>query len=698
MKFRPDKKKSYLLVTFLFTTLLLILSNVFLQDIRTFLLMEAENSLKEISQQCSVEIKNELDSRQKIISSLANLEEISNADIPIEYKLNLLRKEAARNKFLRLGISDLAGNAMTSDDEVFNIADRAYFQQAKNGLSTLSGDLQDRIGLYKNESIIIHAVPIKNGETVIGVLFATDHTSHLTSLIQNIYFDPKKRALILTSEGKILTHAADEDHDQNFFDLIAATTTPQKLLHLKTLLTADLPGAGTYQTTVDKRIVGIAKIQGTQGWHIAVTAPQNAVMVQANNIMSRVIMLMIVVFLFICGVFIYFYTLNNKYWREKENVQLSQMRLQVKDAFLANVSHEIRTPLNAITGMTHLLKNTNLSPTQEDYLQKIETTSNVLLGIVNDILDMSKISHGQLKLTPMPFQLSEVVHAIDHIFADRIREKGLQWEIDAGPSPDLLLLGDKQRLIQILINLVNNAYKFTEQGKITLKMQHLNTAETSIVYKIAIKDTGIGIAPEDISRLFLPFEQLEGSLNKAYEGTGLGLCICQNLLHAMGSQLSVESIKGIGSTFAFSIAFPPGSEKKLPPIPKPPAAVPIALKTLPILLVEDNDINAEIAGALLDELSIKYEWVNNGLKAVEKCRCQKYSLILMDIHMPVLDGYAAAKIIKEDLGITTPIIALTATTLNLKPNHPETGYIDDYIPKPFNVEHVKQKLTGYLTK
>lgn len=696
MKLSSNKKKLYFFLFPLLIVITLILSNIFLQEIRTFLIKGAENSLKEISQQCSVAIENKLHSRHAIVVSLAGHKKISGASVPLEKKLAMLQNEAGLRNFLRIGISDLDGNAVTTDNEAFNISDRAYFQQAKTGVPMLSGDLPDRVGQYKNTSIVIYAAPIWTNGEVTGVLFATDRTLHLTTLLHDIYSGSAKNAFILTREGKILANMEDKYYEKNLLDIIAKTTTPEKIHHIKQILQSDSSGAESYQTSSAKKLIGIAKIKNTQNWFIAISAPQSTVMLQADSIMNRLIVLIAVIFMFICATFLYFFTLNDKYQQEKENVQLAKLKLQIKDAFLANVSHEIRTPLNAITGMAYLLKSTDLSPLQQNHLQKIETMSGVLLSIVNDILDMSKISSGQLKLHPQPFNLFETLQCIDHIFTNRIREKELDWAVYAENLPELLLLGDKQRLLQILINLINNAYKFTEQGKISLTITLCSRSNESAAFRFSVKDTGIGIAPENIGKIFIPFEQLEDSLNKTYEGTGLGLCICQNLLCNMSSSLEVESSKGEGSTFSFTVSFPIVGKATPTGAPKLYTADDVPTGCAPILLVEDNEINAEIAGALLEELSLPFDWVNNGQDAVEKCRSQTYSAILMDIHMPVLNGYEAAKIIKEQLHAAAPIIALTATSINLDESNSVNKYIDAYITKPFDAVYFKQTLIRYL--
>lgn len=698
MKFKPSNLKAY---SFIIVSLLLIAfisASIFLREIQSFLLSEAESTLTDVSQQCAVAVKNKLSSRFEVLTSLANLDEISKKKLPVQDKLNLLRREVERSNFVRIGLSDLSGNAVTTDNQALFVADRDYFIKASQGLTTVSETLVDRLSVDESQSIIVYAVPVKNDEQkIIGILFATDLASQLSSVIQNIYVGPEKIALLLTSDGKILASSKAADLSKNFFELIGDASSPTELENLRKLLLSNVRGAGSYQLNDTKKIVGISNIENTNDWNIAVTAPQNIIMNQSDKIMIRVTGLIVVLLLFIFGSFIYFDRLNKQYLLEKQNAKLNETRLKIKDSFLANVSHEIRTPINAITGMTYFLKKTELTEPQNTYVKKIETASNVLLSIINDLLDISKISNDKLRLHVQPFFMPDVAESIDHIFSDRIREKGLRWKLICNDLPPVWTMGDKQRILQCLINLVNNAYKFTHRGIISLHILVASETEREIQFMFSVKDTGVGISDEDMQKLFIPFEQFEGALNKIHEGTGLGLCICQSLIHSMGGQLTVQSRKDFGSEFSFQITLPTTTPPENKQEDATFATNAPAANIAPILLVEDNDINAEIAGCLLEELACPYDWAKNGQIAVDMCREKTYSLILMDIHMPVMNGYESARILKDSLHVSCPIIALTATNVDPEARMREQDYLHDYILKPLNAEDFKQKITSYLT-
>lgn len=700
MEANPINKKFYLSVLALIMLTMLLSAMIFLKVIEQSLLFEAENSLSELAQQCSIAVENKISGKLDVLSTLANLEGMRDSTLSNDEKLKLIRREVSRSKFLRIGISDLNGNAHTTDNKQVYIGDRSYFMTTLGGAATVSSNLHDRAGDFND--IVVYCTPIKdNADNVIAAVFATDYTEHLSSLIYNVYAGANKEALLISSDGTIIAtntaESLDTNSPPNFLERIKPYTAPPKYAHIQTLLQTNSVGAGTYNLNHTQKIIGISTINNKKDWNIAVIAPQDFVMMQTRKIMDMVAILIAVLMFFVTSAFIYFYILNKKYNEEKITARVNAEKLKMKDDFIANVSHEIRTPMNAITGMAYFLKSTNLTAQQKNYLDKAESAIQVLQGIINDILDAAKISSGKLRLRMEPFLLSEVITTIDNIFATQIENKGLLWNIRAESVEKFYLIGDKQRLTQIIINFVNNAYKFTEQGEITLDIKPLSEDEDSICYLFSIHDTGIGIAKANIQKLFIPFEQLEDSLNKVYEGTGLGLSICKSLIQSMNGELEIRSENGQGSTFSFSLTFRKTKDTALQvhQIAKNRSAPDNAR----VLLVEDSEINAEIAGMLLSEINVSYDWADNGLKAIEFCRnmpTDYYQLVLMDIHMPQLNGYDAAHKLRNDLHISAKILALTATTFDeesFKNNH---HYMDGYLLKPFHAEQFKQTILDYI--
>lgn len=696
---KPTNKKVYILLLLSIALMMSIASAIFLQGIKNLLLLESKNKLTEIAQQCAITVENKISGRLNILTALAHLERIKDPHIPTETKLNLMKQEAERTRFILIGMSDTKGNAITSDGQNFYIGDCDYFLKSMQDSPSVSSNSQNRIGHSKNT--IVLCVPIKNSQNaIIGTIFATDHVSRVVSLIDNIYAGPEKNAFLLERDGRIIAENGQMATVlPNFLDRIASATHPSDYALIEKFLGENLSGAGTYKINNTSEIIGISTVKSTENWNVAVTAPQHIITQQASKIMTITALLVAVLMLFVTGSFIYFYSLNKKYVKEKITAQLAAEKLRIKDSFITNVSHEIRTPMHAITGMTYFLKNTTLSPLQKEYLLKIESASSVLLAIINDILDISKFSNGKLRLNNQGFYLSEVTSIIDDIFSIQIKMKGLDWKSTHPALNEILLIGDKQRLIQIIINLVNNAYKFTDAGGVYFIVTQQAEDEHWITYLFSVEDTGIGIAKEDIAKLFIPFEQLESSLNKVYEGTGLGLSICHNLIEAMGGELCVTSTKGQGSTFSFMLSFEKSCEESPAQSPEIPQHA-VCCEKKHILLAEDSEINAEITGMLLETLALSYDWAENGQRALDLCRAAPpdyYDLILMDIHMPILNGYDAAQKIRHETHQKAPIIAITATIIDNDLIDSTKSCIDAYILKPFDTELFKQTIYKYLS-
>jgi len=359
---------------------------------------------------------------------------------------------------------------------------------------------------------------------------------------------------------------------------------------------------------------------------------------------------------------------------------------QTKDSFIANISHEIKTPINAILGMVHFLKSTRLSQEQGELVRKIETSSDILLTIISDVLDLSKIRNNSLSLYPSDFSLEQVIRNVEDMFSNQLAQKGLKWYTEYDFRSDLCLHLDKTRFVQVLVNLINNATKFTDKGFIKFSVETLSENDDMVLLQFCIEDTGIGIAEKDISKLFHEFEQLENHLTKQHQGTGLGLFICKNIIESMDGRMWVKSTKGTGSRFYFTLPAKKALEQKFAPTSNLINVIPLDGSGGKALVVEDTEINAEVAVKLLNDVNIACDTAADGLAAVQMCQSKPpdyYNVILMDIHMPVMDGYTAATILKTELGVTSPIIALTASDINdqVRAEHAQT--INSFILKPF---------------
>lgn len=380
-----------------------------------------------------------------------------------------------------------------------------------------------------------------------------------------------------------------------------------------------------------------------------------------------------------------------------EATEKAESANRAKSAFLANMSHEIRTPLNAILMLAHLLRGDHVSPKQLEKLEKIETAGQHLLAVINDILDFSKIEAGRISLDQGTFELRRLLNEVWALVDGMLHKKKLSFEIQDTALP-AALLGDATRLRQAILNLVGNAVKFTDQGRIVLKVELLTQSANDVLLKFSISDTGIGMTPEQMTRVFMPFEQGDDSTTRRYGGTGLGLAITRRLAELMGGQVGVESVLGQGSTFWFSARLGLAPSATVPPIAAPASDASYRFApNLRLLLVEDNEITQEVMRELLGASQLALAVANNGKEAVAMAATNDYDLILMDVQMPVMDGLRATEILRQqEKTRQTPIIALTANAFAEDKARCLAVGMNDFIAKPIEPNVLYSKLAQWL--
>lgn len=383
--------------------------------------------------------------------------------------------------------------------------------------------------------------------------------------------------------------------------------------------------------------------------------------------------------------------------QEKDKAQQSE---KFKQQFLANMSHEIRTPMNSIIGLTNLLMKTNLDDHQHKYLNVIKKSSENLLVIINDILDLSKIEVGKMDFEKISFSLEDAIETVYHAMLFKAEEKKLSFKINISPDVPSVIVGDPTRLNQILINLAGNAIKFTETGGVTIQIDQINRQGNLSMIQFSIIDTGIGISEESISKIFESFSQASSDTTRKFGGTGLGLTISKQLIELQSGTIHVKSEIGKGTSFIFTIPYAIGDKPEGRKANMDDDIDGADLKGVKILLVEDNAFNQMVAIDTLTDLipELNIEVAENGLIAVEKVTSNNYDVVLMDIQMPEMDGFAATKKIRE-LASEKRAIPIMAMTANVTPEEVSKCFecgMDAYISKPFETQDLLNKL-GKLT-
>lgn len=383
----------------------------------------------------------------------------------------------------------------------------------------------------------------------------------------------------------------------------------------------------------------------------------------------------------------------------KEAKEKAEEANNFKSEFIANISHEIRTPLNAILGFTEQLLKTNLETKQHEFVKIIDKSSEHLLSLVNQVLVLSKIEAGQVQLDKVPFRLTSVVNEVFNTLNIKAEEKGLSFKLQLDCDPEIVVIGDAFRLKQILINVISNAIKFTQDGYVKLIVSEHKTLKKNVSVQFDVIDTGVGISKDKQHLIFNQFSQADSAITKKFGGTGLGLTISKKLIEIQDGKISVESEVGKGTHFTIVLKYRKGEDNQLEK-PKPEVDAVLSgkdkIEGIRVLLVDDDAVNRLLGKTILEEFNCDIDVAIDGKEAIEKVKSNNYDIILLDLHMPDMSGFDVATSLRKKYNIKTKIVAVTAAVLRRDIKRLKKSGINDYLIKPFKEANLYNKICDNL--
>lgn len=538
-------------------------------------------------------------------------------------------------------------------------------------------------------------------ESKVRGIVSTDDSSHAEGI--------EKQILEIERNLNQLQQIADDDSSAKYIDELD-TLVKQKLAFQTEIFDAYQVGGKNaaeklIATNVGKLLTDtiikiIGRIDSTRKTHLATATKY----IDNGGKKAKQFSTLLIALVLLVAASLFWYIINiiRKQIQLIDDLNISEKKVkeasQVKENFMANMSHEIRTPMNAIIGFTNLLQKTKLDEESMEYVQTIQKSGENLLTIINDILDLSKIEAGMMRIESTPFSIRGLVNSIEVIFKGKAAEKSVEISSNIDVSLSDTLDGDATRLTQILVNLIGNALKFTQIGSITIKVVNEGEKNNVVSTGFIISDTGIGIRKEKLDSIFDRFKQAEDSVTRRYGGTGLGLSIAKDLILIQNGAIEVESEPGKGTSFHFTIPYKFAEEEiKSNFLEAYNAGNQTNFKDAYVLVVEDNEINQSLIRHLFKSWNLLHDMANNGKEAIKALELHpnKYSLILMDIQMPEMDGYTATQEIRHQLKLDIPIIAMTAHALAGEREKCINYGMNEYISKPIREQQLHDLINQF---
>lgn len=615
----------------------------------------------------------------------------------------------------RMGLIYPDGKAVTTDGKTSYLGDRAYTKAAFEGNTTISGVLGDRFDPDSDARINVYASPVWRDNKVIAVIFATYNTKYLGEMLSTNMFGGQGFSYLVRGDGSLVAaqRSAAFSNFANILQAVGKGVGVHAMEEVRNDFKLNVSGKTRFKLNDEVYYVSYEPV-GIDNLYVMSAVPQKALAEETSKRMSVTSALMLVLLVLAVVLLWHVWQVNRQMERQALRAHEEAAASKAKSIFLSTMSHEIRTPLNAVTGFLHLLGKTQLTESQREYLRKTNVAADALLRIINDILDFSKIEAGKMELEKVPFSLDALLNVVLSIMTEPAERKGIKLGLKIADGIPSTFVGDSMRLTQVLLNLMNNAVKFTTAGEVNLEVRLAqeaaqpasNDAQT-VTLVFNVKDTGIGLTPEEAAKLFRPFAQADTSTTRRFGGTGLGLAICRQLVQLMGGQIGVDSVPGQGSNFYFTAKLEVATDRVDLSFSEENCLESTSVRWADksILLVEDNEINQEIINEVLCGFGLQVDLAANGQEALGKVVEKHYDLILMDMQMPVMDGVEASRRLRQmsaDEGMQwlarAPIVALTANAmLEDKQRCMEAG-MDDYLSKPINFQALRRCLVQWLEK